>query len=117
MTKNTEFGERLRTLRKARGWTQADLARASGLTRSHISRLEGGAIQLPARDRLHRLAGALSTTPDDLLAAAGYRQEDHSADELPDLPIYLCLKYALDDPRSIAAVRGVIESMREFNDI
>ena len=115
MTKNSEFGERLRTLRKARNWTQSDLARASGLTRSHISRLEAGAIQLPSRDRLHRLAQTLGTTPDDLLTAAGYRLEEHTADELPDLPVYLRLKYDVDDPRTVAAIAAIVERMREFN--
>ena len=115
MNKNVDFGERLRSLRKTRGWTQADLARASGLTRSHISRLEAGAIQLPSRERLHRLAQALGTTPDDLLAAAGYRVEEHTADDLPDMPVYLRLKYDLDDPRVTEIINAVIEAARRFN--
>jgi len=115
MSKKSEFGERLRTLRKARGWTQADLGNASGLTRSHISRLEAGDIQLPSRDRLHRLAQALGTTPDDLLTAAGYRIEEYQAGDLPDLQVYLRLKYDVDDPRTVAAIEAIVERMRTFS--
>jgi transcriptional regulator with XRE-family HTH domain len=115
MPKNNALGERLRALRQARGWTQADLGEASGLTRSHISRLEAGDIQLPSRERLHRLATALGTTADDLLTAAGYRSEPVDASELPDLPVYLRLKYEVDDPRTVAAVEAILERLREFD--
>lgn len=115
MPKKSDLAERLRVLRKARGWTQADLAEASGLTRSHVSRLEGGDIRLPSRERLHRLAQALGTTPDDLLAAAGYRADDQTAGDLPDLPLYLRLKYDVDDPRTVAAIDAILARMREFN--
>lgn len=37
------FGEALRTVRERRGMSQADLSKASGLHRSHLSRLEHGA--------------------------------------------------------------------------
>ncbi len=113
--KNNALGERLRALRQIRGWTQSDLAEASGLTRSHISRLEAGDIQLPSRERLHRLAIALGTTADDLLTAAGYRSDERDATDLPDLGVYLRLKYAVDDPRTVAAIAAIVERMREFD--
>jgi hypothetical protein len=34
---------------------------------------------------------------------------------LPDLPVYLRLKYDLDDPRTVAAIAAIVERMREFN--
>jgi len=36
------FGKRLRTLRKARGWTQVQMADALGIDRSYISDMERG---------------------------------------------------------------------------
>jgi transcriptional regulator with XRE-family HTH domain len=36
------MGERIATLRKSRGYTQAELAEMTGLQRSHIVRLEQG---------------------------------------------------------------------------
>ena len=104
MGKNVALAERLRALRKARGWTQHDLSRASGLTRSHISRLERGDIQLPSSDCLRQLALALGTSLDDLLEAAGYRDAATDAADLPDLPSYLRRKYDLHDPRLIELV-------------
>lgn len=38
----TAFGRNLRSLRQQRGWTQADLARFSGLTRATITKFETG---------------------------------------------------------------------------
>src|SRR5438045_8051907 len=106
MGKNVALAERLKVLRKAHGWTQQDLSRASGLTRSHISRLERGDIGLPARDRLRHLATALGTSPDDLLEAAGYRDAPPDAGDLPDLALYLRRKYGLADPQVVPAVRA-----------
>jgi len=48
----------LRLARVARGWSQADLSRASGLTPSTISRLECGHEQ-PLEQTVRRLAEAL----------------------------------------------------------
>lgn len=36
------FGMRLRKLRKAKGWTQVQMADALGIDRSYISDMEGG---------------------------------------------------------------------------
>jgi len=112
VVKNTKLGERLKALRKARGWTQENLAEVSGLTRSHISRLERGDIELPSRARLLRLADALGATADDLLTAAGYRSDDPTDTELPDLGVYLRLKYDIDDPRTADAIRAILERIR-----
>src|SRR3954447_20795473 len=112
MGKNVALAERLRALRKARGWTQQDLSRVSGLTRSHISRLQRGDIQLPSSDRLRQLALALDTSLDDLLEAAGYRDAAADAAGLPDLPTYLRRKYGLDDPRLIESVALILDHLR-----
>src|SRR6476469_5290880 len=112
MGKNVVLAERLKALRKARGWTQHDLSRASGLTRSHISRLERGDIQLPSSERLRQLALALGTSLDDLLEAAGYRDAVGDAADLPDLPSYLRRKYGLHDPRLIESVALILDHLR-----
>ena len=38
----TRFGQRVKTLRKKRGWTQSELAEYLGLDRGYISELERG---------------------------------------------------------------------------
>lgn len=52
------FQFQLRIMRKARGWSQAELARRSGLLQSTISRLEQPSSQLPSRKVLLKLASA-----------------------------------------------------------
>lgn len=37
-----ELGQAIRALRRARGWTQADLARVAGISRPALIRLERG---------------------------------------------------------------------------
>jgi ribosome-binding protein aMBF1 (putative translation factor) len=41
-TVEAKFGERVRELRRARGWTQEDLSAASGLAVVQVSRIERG---------------------------------------------------------------------------
>jgi transcriptional regulator with XRE-family HTH domain len=61
------LGERLKRRRGERGWTAAELARRSGVSRAYLSRLEGGATVRPSAAILERLAEALGTTVADLL--------------------------------------------------
>ncbi len=58
---------RLRELRQEMGWTQEDLARASGLGRPMISRIESGARSNVRSSTLHKLAKALHVPVDDLM--------------------------------------------------
>jgi putative transcriptional regulator len=62
----TDFGRRLRALRKAIGLTQAELAEASGVHRQIIARLETGVGQ-PTWTTAVALARALDCTPNDFL--------------------------------------------------
>jgi transcriptional regulator with XRE-family HTH domain len=105
------FGQRVRTLREAKEWTQEDLALQSGLSRSYISRLELGDIALPRNDKLGRLARALGTSNEDLLEAAGYMSASASDTDaaLPDLAAYLRRKYGLTQPRLIATIQHIID--------
>jgi transcriptional regulator with XRE-family HTH domain len=64
------FGERLRRLRKARGFTQTELARSAGTSQrmiTHYERHDG----VPGGPVVVRLADALGITPEELL---GIRQ-------------------------------------------
>lgn len=61
------FGERLKTLRLNKGWTQAELAQQLGLrTHSHISFLESGR-KAPSLELLIQLADALHVSVDLLI--------------------------------------------------
>ena len=58
--------ERIRALRKARGWRQIDLAAHSGIGKNHICELERGTREIGLRN-LAAIALALDTTPEALL--------------------------------------------------
>ena len=57
----------LRWWRRARGWTQAELAARSGVERSHLAKIERGEVGEPRPATLRRLAGTLGVEPFDLL--------------------------------------------------
>ncbi len=63
---DSEFGERLMALRKARGLTQIQLAEMIGSTQRAVSRYETVADRAPA-PVLAKLAKALHVTTDELL--------------------------------------------------
>jgi|SRR5579884_226933 len=67
------LGRFVREKRRARGWTQSELARRNGWTQERISLIENGKYGLPALPALVRLAESLEIPPDDILAALGLR--------------------------------------------
>ena len=64
------FAERLREVRRARGMTQAELARQATISESYLWRLEAAGAACGI-DLLDRLATALGTTPPALLPTPG----------------------------------------------
>jgi transcriptional regulator with XRE-family HTH domain len=61
------FGARVRALRTARGWSQARLAEAVGLSPNHVGVMERGE-KAPTLDTVEAVARALDTTPALLVA-------------------------------------------------
>lgn len=61
------FGKRLATLRRARGWTQEDLAAESGISQRYISDVERGLRNIALRN-ICRLAEALEVPPAKLVS-------------------------------------------------
>lgn len=62
----TGFGLRLRGLRGFRGWTQADAAKAAGISLNAFSNLERGEAD-PTMDTLVKLADAFAVSLDWLV--------------------------------------------------
>jgi transcriptional regulator with XRE-family HTH domain len=60
------FGERVKQLRKDKGWTQKELGNKIGVTYAQLNKYEGGT-NAPPLDKLHMLASALETTIDFLV--------------------------------------------------
>jgi transcriptional regulator with XRE-family HTH domain len=61
-----EIGKRIRTLREAKGLSQGDIEKRSGLLRSYISRVEGG-YTAPSLSTMEKFAKALEVEPYQLL--------------------------------------------------
>ena len=88
------FGERLRTVRRARGWPLDRLASASGVSRAMISKIERGESS-PTAVVLGKLSAALELSISELLAADP--PAPPAAPEQPGLP-----------PASPTAAGGVV---------
>ncbi|WBB89473.1 helix-turn-helix transcriptional regulator [Verrucosispora sp. WMMC514] len=56
-----ELGRAIRELRERRGWSQAQLAKESGMTQSAVARFEAGGT-VPTLPVLERLAAALDVS-------------------------------------------------------
>lgn len=61
-----DIGEKLKKLRTGRNWTQAELARRSGIDQRNISRYETGAIR-PTNKTLHRFSAAFQIPFEELI--------------------------------------------------
>ena len=64
------FGERVRELRRKKGWRLRDLAERVGVGHTHLSRIENERLnygEFPTTPLIHRLAQALDTDVDELL--------------------------------------------------
>lgn len=66
-----DIGKRIRTLREAKGLSQGDIEKRSGLLRSYISRVEGG-YTAPSLTTLDKFAKALEVEPYQLLFRGGH---------------------------------------------
>jgi putative transcriptional regulator len=64
-----ELTNRLRHAREARGWTQAELAAAIGVSRKTINTVENG-VFIPSTVVALKLAAALNTTVEKLFSLA-----------------------------------------------
>lgn len=60
-------GDRLRALRKARGFTLVQLSNATGLTQATLSRYETGSIREIPMESIRILSGVLNATEAELL--------------------------------------------------
>jgi transcriptional regulator with XRE-family HTH domain len=61
------FGERLVTLREAKGWTRRELAKRAGLHEKHLDKVEHGARQRIEAETIIKLSRTLGVSSDFLL--------------------------------------------------
>lgn len=72
---------------KERGWTQADLARASGLTTAAISKYMSG--RIPEKDALKRIAHAFDVPIEELYRVTGMLPPNTESDLLTKTIMHL----------------------------
>lgn len=56
------IGKRIRILRLERSLTQSDIEEATGISRSHLSKIESGKVANPGLDTLEKIAKALKVS-------------------------------------------------------
>src|SRR6478752_3157584 len=92
------FGEQLRALREAAGFTQEELATIAGLSVHAVSALERGERRRPHLETVRALSAALDltgATREALLGSARAPAHDAAVDELSDLSLPLSLTVLL----------------------
>ncbi|UQN09838.1 helix-turn-helix domain-containing protein [Deinococcus sp. QL22] len=89
----TTLGKTLRVARKARHLTLTEVATATGISNTHLSRLENGRIEKPGRDILAKLAQVYSI-PDQILFDLSSRGASSDRTELSRTVLQLVLNAA-----------------------
>lgn len=81
MVVDNAVGAKLKSRRQLKGLTLGELSKASGVTSSHLGRIERGE-RAPSAAVLRRLAEPLGCTEVELLKLAGYLSPDATDDRL-----------------------------------
>jgi transcriptional regulator with XRE-family HTH domain len=109
------LGFYIRERRRALGLTQSQLAERLGWVQERISLLENGKYGMPAVPALSRLAGALETSLQEILASAGFLDGGRISPEREnkDMVVSTALLYAAERLLSIqgADLREVLNSV------
>jgi transcriptional regulator with XRE-family HTH domain len=82
-----ELGDRLRQVRKLRGWSLREAAERADISPAYLQKLERGHVQGPSPHVLHSLAEQLRMPYSTLMELAGYVVPSESRDReaLPDI--------------------------------
>ena len=81
-----KLGHTVRFLRKGKGWTLADLAERTGLSKAYLSDLENGSAGKPNIQYMFTIAQALGTTLDELIHNPVVGQTSKPKRQRVDLP-------------------------------
>ena len=67
----TDFGGRVRELRKSKGVSLRDFADAVGIDFTYLSKIENGKVDPPSEEKIRAMAKALDVDAEELLGLAG----------------------------------------------
>jgi len=105
------FGERVRELRNAKGWSLRELAEQVGVGFTYLSRVENGRLNYgdyPSNALIHRLADSLDADEEELLVLAE-RVPDRIRQRVLERPDVFGRLADLDD-RSLDRVIAALDS-------
>jgi transcriptional regulator with XRE-family HTH domain len=72
---NKTFSEKIKELREAKGITQGELSRLSGVSVAEICRIEKGERQNPSINLLNKLLSALEVDIDTYVKVTGFEEK------------------------------------------
>lgn len=101
------LGDRMRSLRKARGLTLDQLAERSGSSKSYIWELENKNPPRPSAEKLARIAQELGTTIEHLLSGEEAQTQEDAADA------HFYRNYQTMDAPTKAKIRRMVELWSE----
>ncbi|QIA21775.1 helix-turn-helix domain-containing protein [Mesorhizobium sp. AA22] len=101
----TPLGEKIRTLRKSKGFTLDRLAELSESSKSYIWELENKDPPRPSADKIAKIAVALAVTPDYLIT------EEVAVEDATDTAFFR--KYRRMDPGVKEKIRKMLDVMGE----
>jgi len=81
--RNPDVGVRVKKLMEEKGWSQADLMRAAGISRSEVSRISAG-VRSPSCSIMQQIAAALGVSVDYLIAGGSKQAAENVAPDIVD---------------------------------
>ena len=106
----TEYPNRIYELRRAKGWSQLDLAEIVGCSKMHISGMERGKREL-SLEWMSRLAQAFNVPPVDILA------DVDNPHRLTDEEQRFLETYRAADPQTKESIQRVTEALMPYKHI
>lgn len=94
-----DMGTRIKELRKAQGWTQAELAEKLGLKDSAIAKYEKGRVENMKRDMIARMADLFGVSPVYLMCM----EDKHSGEDV----------FSYEEQQIIKAYRSAPEGIKD----
>lgn len=108
-----DIGEKIKTLRIARGMTLEELGNAVGVGKSTVRKWENGIIANMRRDKVAKIADALHVSPAYLM---GWPDPEPDPDELKEL--YSLAEKASPEKKQLAieAFKAIIKSSEDYHE-
>ncbi len=106
----SRLGVKINELRRARGLTLDQLAKATDSSKSYMWEIENKEVARPSAEKLDKIAGALGVTSAFLIDAS----QDHPTEAVEDTAFYR--KYQKADPTIKAKLKRILDVLDDDNE-